>query len=473
MRRNLRNASASRHRGRRPPPNYQSRSVQAKLLMLLGLLMAIVFLMREAREPTNWQWLWQFQLPNAQQAREADIDTRVRPGRDLDTPAGDPEPLVHAAASNDDGTDRGPDGSAEPLDAKHLEQDPLERARIDAWSQRLEELAPQDRQQLLRGLKSVRDGQPPSATDRSGWQQLVGQLDQGWQRYLAEARRAVAEDDGRLTAGEKQQWSQVLDRLHQQWQHESKPALAALAEATPPGPEHVQDLTAVQAVLDAVLLNSIEDNTVFRPAEKDVWFRLLEDLSRRPLAQLQAASSGTVGFLQLYQQPDEYRGQLVTVKGLTRLGYYREAPENSFGIDGYYVFWLKPLGGNSPIVVYSLEVPEGFPDVRATESRGRQSELEEEVEFTGYFFKRWAYRAQDGTRLAPLLLARCPKWTPSTRAETPPDSLPSPLAWVALIGGTGLFAIGLATSVYWLSRRAARGHASTPKSPPPFEGSRP
>ena len=45
--------------GRRPIT--ASRRVQFRLLVLVFLIMTVLVLMREARKPENWHWMWQFQ----------------------------------------------------------------------------------------------------------------------------------------------------------------------------------------------------------------------------------------------------------------------------------------------------------------------------------------------------------------------------------------------------------------------------
>ncbi|MCO6453906.1 MAG: hypothetical protein J5I93_01210, partial [Pirellulaceae bacterium] len=42
----------------RPPPNYFSRGVQTRLLVLVTMFMLVLLLMGEAAKPKNWQWLF-------------------------------------------------------------------------------------------------------------------------------------------------------------------------------------------------------------------------------------------------------------------------------------------------------------------------------------------------------------------------------------------------------------------------------
>ena len=109
---------------------------------------------------------------------------------------------------------------------------------------------------------------------------------------------------------------------------------------------------------------------------------------------------------------------------------------------------------------------------KAYDIRGRvPAELNEDVEFTGYFFKRWAYRAKDGTRLAPLVLARAPVWTPPTFAAVEQET-PS-AAWI-VVAICGTMALGVVVSILaylrsnWTS--ASRYHRSRGISPQSLAG---
>jgi hypothetical protein len=401
---------SSKHRSRPKPSPYGSGgNVQRRFLMLAGLLVLVLVLMQQAQKAENFHWLWYLQgqpIPDGQDA--AKVDTRVRDRDARGGSASEFGPLVTGIRSE---AERQSVTTSQPfaqpsLDDTLADDSPLQRARTDAWSGLLEAMESDIRRQFLTGLKSARDEVPLDETDRPQWSALVAGLDEGWQQYLSEARRSIEQAAQELNDDERQQWLAVLAELEEQWQQQSLPALAALAEPEPPLPEHQQALERIQAELDAVFLSAIRDNTVFRPTEMDAWFRLLERLSRSGSVELQSASAGTVGFGQLFKQPDVYRGRLVTVQGTVRRAEFKVAPDNLYGIDGYYMLWLQPVSANSPIVIYSLEIPDRFPANRAAKAGGSQVDLDEDIVVTGYFFKRWAYPAQDGTRLAPVILAR-------------------------------------------------------------------
>ena len=449
-------------RGSRPkrPPNYLSRSVQWKVFMMVACLMLVFILMQEAKKPDNWRWLWAFQdtetsLSDALTGEEVDTRLRMPP----EAAGGVPGEVLLQGVGDPDRQATVPEPKAKP-DDKSMgstlagQMTPVQRARHDAWTRLLDSLEKEQRTQFLRGLKAARDDADLAEEDQSAWPSIVAVLDSGWRDYLDGAFLAVSHDQGRLTDQEKRDWLMVIEQLESDWSDRVQPTLAAIGEGEILDSEQRRSLMALQDTLDRVFLDEIQDNTVFRPGEKDAWFRMFEQLDSQSEDQLRSASLGPVGYLQLYRQPVDYRGQLVTVQGEIRLGHYRQAPSNFYGIDGYYIFWLKPSGSNSPFVVYSLEVPERFPDVIAMERRGDKPELDEEVEFTGFFFKRWAYRAEDGTRLTPVLVAKSPRWQPPRQPTGQPAALPGASFWVLIVGGTLVFGVGVACYVYWMSRRS-------------------
>jgi hypothetical protein len=194
-------------------------------------------------------------------------------------------------------------------------------------------------------------------------------------------------------------------------------------------------------------LQTIRDDTVFRRAETEAWFSwcgLLLNTARTSAEQIPSAPP-RVTFLQLFRQPDVYRGRLVRVAGLVRRAHQVSAQPNDQGITQFYQCWLFPdeVGGN-PIVIYALKLPDGFPT---------GMELHEDVEFTGLFFKRWAYQAKGGIMTAPLVLAADGVWSP--RPLPTPVGLPS-LPWIMAAFG---LAAAFGGGVSWLVYQQSNAHS--------------
>ena len=159
--------------------------------------------------------------------------------------------------------------------------------------------------------------------------------------------------------------------------------------------------------LDREKLGIVEDNTRFRNEEKDAWFHLLDVLRSTPEEKLQQSSLGPVTWLQLFNQPDVYRGEPITLVGHVRRAFRLNAPENDLGFEKYYQLWLQPNDNRDRVVVvYCLNLPKDFP---------LGMKVNEPVVLTGIFFKRWLYKGQADFELAPVVLANSLQWTPQPK----------------------------------------------------------
>ncbi len=194
-------------------------------------------------------------------------------------------------------------------------------------------------------------------------------------------------------------------------------------------------------------LDTVRDDTVFRAAESDAWFHLLELLQKTDPAQIATASVGRVGYLQLDSQAASYRGRVVTLDGTVRKAKRLDAPANAYDVRQYYQLWLQPdRAAPELIVVYALELPAGFPEGDA---------LDEAASTTGIFFKRWAYPSQDGIRTAPLVVARTVDWQPA-----PPEAVKAPAGeQFALAAATAAVIAVLAIAVLAVRSRRVRSAA--------------
>ncbi len=191
--------------------------------------------------------------------------------------------------------------------------------------------------------------------------------------------------------------------------------------ASAPSPEKSPSFRRAEELLKNLAeidFTAVEDNTPFRKEETAAWFSTLHVLRQFSVDDLQAPGPPWVTFSQLYRNPSNYRGKLVALRGEFRGIAYYSAPANDRGIEGYYQAWLQPERENDPVVVYCLQLPSGFPE---------GMRIQEPVEVIGVFFKRWVYQAQDGLRVAPVVLAKKPIWKrpppTTTGAFTSPQNI--------------------------------------------------
>lgn len=204
----------------------------------------------------------------------------------------------------------------------------------------------------------------------------------------------------------------------------AEPADADLAEAQPARPPVRRALGPDEFIIEgetphdlpqgkqyfrgvrADLLGRVRDDTVFRSAEAGAFYNLLEVLNSTPETELERASQGDVRFLQLYTQPKEFRGDLVTLRGTARRVLVKRLAANESGVAQYYQVVLEPDDRAYPVVVYCLELPDGFPV---------GERLDEPITLTGFFYKRWAHMSGEGIATWPLLLSKTLRWRPEAR----------------------------------------------------------
>ncbi len=195
--------------------------------------------------------------------------------------------------------------------------------------------------------------------------------------------------------------------------------------------------------------DAVRDDTIFRRDECDAWFHLLQILDKTDKETLQAKSIGRATFAQLFSQSNDYRGKLVTLRGKIRRTQWMPAPGNDYGIEHYYRAWLQPEDNpTTPMVVYCLYLPEGFP---------AGTDVAEEVTVTGFFYKRWAYQAKDTLRTTPVVLARTVDWR---RAPPAAKKVEVNVRFVLTIIG-----VALAVSVVAILRVLARTRSPRPREP--------
>ena len=205
-----------------------------------------------------------------------------------------------------------------------------------------------------------------------------------------------------------------------------------------------------------------DDTAIFRPAEREAWSEAVRQIRDADDAALGKSSLGRAAYLQLFKQPDEYRGKVVTVVGTVRLAYRVPALANDLGIDEYVVYWLQPAGSpESPILVYALDAPPGFPGIGIGDAGQSAGKLHEDVEVTGIFFKRAAYAAQGGTYTAPLLIAKVPTWRPEAPARKFAEIPVSPFEFIAFAIAALLLAICVGAVLWKRSARRSRFSDST------------
>ncbi len=185
------------------------------------------------------------------------------------------------------------------------------------------------------------------------------------------------------------------------------------------------------------------------PNEADAYAQTLALAHWTDTAALDKAARRDLTYVQLFREPAAYRGQIVRIAGrMKRIRRYDDPLEKArlAGVAHIYEGWLfnDDFGAN-PVCCVFTDLPDGL---RVSEK------MEERVEFAGYFFKRYRYKAADTTgpnqwRDAPLLIGRVVAvlpHAPDTAADWGRPLLP---VFLALVGGTIAFVVVLSV---WLNR---------------------
>jgi hypothetical protein len=211
-----------------------------------------------------------------------------------------------------------------------------------------------------------------------------------------------------------------------------------------------QDKPEKAAAIDRDLLTGVEDRVPVRSASENyaearAYDYLLVHAHGIANADLQKQGRADLTFVHLFEEPAKYRGQLITIKGrLRRLLRFDPTPLGAKeGLHDLYEGWLYADGTfTNPFGIITSEIGPGLKP---------GEKLDREVTFTGYFFKRYRYKAGDGWRDSPLLIGRTIEVASGVSDSSPPTLLGSvymPLIF-AILGTTLLLALGLA----WYLRR--------------------
>ncbi len=429
------NEPAPSRRTLKPPPNYNSRRVQAKLFLVVAACMGVLYVVTEGINR------YYFPRPEA-----AAPDENINPRLDaLPTEATD---------STVPGAITIADPFRNTLELEQQSSDGLSRAMTDGWGALYQKLSMSDRNLFAKAFWLARQHKAMSEEEAKQWDELLTRCDTFWKGYRDNAAKRLAAEDNQLTPEEMNAWLNVLGNVAAQWITD-RDVLASLAasEATEVTATRDERLKELQQRWDRLGLASIKDDTVHRPAETDAWFRLFEILRETPQAKLDRANVPSVSFIQLFKQPNDYRGKLVRIQGRVIQAVKFKPAKNVYGIQTQYLLWIRPEGSTlAPIVVYALELPPGFPSLDAPNAEGGYTKLYEDVEVTGYFFKRYAYRAQDGINTAPLILTKAPHWDPSLDLAARSDPLPSRWTFASWVLGSAIFALVVSVVAYARSR---------------------
>lgn len=194
-------------------------------------------------------------------------------------------------------------------------------------------------------------------------------------------------------------------------QDDPRPARTPLADVPPlPEPD------------DSVVFAGIQDKSPLNLRDNPALSELLDRSRKTTATALAAEAHHDVTLRELIRQPDRYRGLPIHVEGTANRIFRNEVKTPELTRQGYlHEAWV--FSKDEPKYPFCLMFetpPDGLPG---------GMDLHEYVGFDGYFLKLIAYDAEDGARIAPLLVGRL-GWTadPIAAARNAPEN--PALAWL-------------------------------------------
>ena len=414
------------------PIDYRSRNAKLRLFVAVAAVILVLALAERARDPASWNWL--FGLKNKTGKVEKPINNRIARTEATST---EPETVFPHQGKEKP--------SEKPATA---ESSPAQESWMGAWKSVWRDLGHDERTLLFRLVEAAEDGKPLGAENSSRAENAIEAVNDLWTNYQS----AAYQEYSALPGDEKTKWLEILRQVNARWLKELKPALKLVALGGNLSDAERKTVAEFQRDAEQLCLTHVRDDATFlRPDENQIWFHLLHQLQGRSHKELAAKSEGIVGYSAMYNQPEAYRGKLVTIRAQVRWAYRVAAIKNYLGIKEFNVLYLAPEGvPDKPLIVYSLDLPPGFPKLQEQNHPSGMTALHEDVVVTGYFFKRGAYRGKDANYTAPLILANVFEWTPA-KGEQETFAKGASIWRETVIISVVVFALG-AIAVYLVAR---------------------
>ena len=223
-----------------------------------------------------------------------------------------------------------------------------------------------------------------------------------------------------------------------------------------PATESASETPAIDRSLVAAIesaLPKVTDGSVMRRGDAEAYYLLLSAarIGWRSVGDAfgSVGESPATGALPLLQQPNQYLGRMVRVRGTVAASQRIDASAVAgAGVPdrhSHFRFWIRPRGGAERPIVVAVPTDSPLP-------------VDAPVEWVGVFLKRLAYQSGVGADLAPLIIA----------SPTAPRSITTGIAGVHrspvqslattrfLASALAVGALGVALA-WWLMRRDRSG----------------
>ena len=363
------------------PTDFTSRAIRLRLMMLFGMLILVVILMKEAGKPENWRWMGFDKQPVAQaegeQANGARADSiQGQPVQELpvDGRLQTDNVLEDARAELLNGLDTSIDLKSKTLPgnpsgardkqviAKQAAQYPA--AAVEFWNGFVPRLSAQQRRNLFRLLKEFREASSAERRELvndpkiADYRKLVSIIIARRNQFHSEMfdQLAVLADG---SEGKEKLAKEFFDS-QQVWNKKILPAFKLGLEGEDFSISQLKQIEQLQLVLDPIVLAEVKDRTsIGWEGDSTAWLRLWEMTQNEELG-----LPIPVTHLQLLSQSEFYRGKAVEISGWARSARRKNLQDSELGVSHYYEIWVRPADTNlAPYNVYSMELPENFPEL--------------------------------------------------------------------------------------------------------------
>jgi hypothetical protein len=232
--------------------------------------------------------------------------------------------------------------------------------------------------------------------------------------------------------------------------NDDKPAEPAPKEAIIPGPtdDDPAESKAAQPLFDIQT-----DRAPLAPTEMPAYWTAMRWARAQSFDEMSKRARENVRYAELWEQAEEYRGDLLKLRLHIRRVLEYDAPENSSGAAKVYEAWGWTDDSKSfPYILVFSELPPGMKV---------GAEVHEEGVFVGYFLKTMLYTAYDANRAAPLLVGRMRHIASPTIARR--NATGANDFWtMVVVGGALLIVAGFAFRYYRGRTRSQAGAQAEP-----------
>lgn len=403
------------------PKPYNSGLVR-KMLTLTAMLVMVLYSMKEAGKPENWAWMG-FEAPAGPREENNNSGTpKVAAKTNANNTNANASPnsdRANAASVAADPTNKSARPSPAPLNTPvirlaqasatapfsqgHQQTElPTDSGRF--WTSFFANLKTTEQLEWMSLLEALSGNQPATRSPASQAQAKL--IDLAEKRRDAFSNKSLDQIASLPQASEKRsQVSQNYFEANKLWQNQISPALAASKAAEDITLRQQQAMASLLSHLDIDALNLVQDKTAVgwtgdTVAWKRCWNRIHQSQIGKP---------AYVTRIQLAGQPQEFRGDAITVNGFVRSIETRRANPDSSIVgpntgdeeQNYYILWVQPADSDAgPYCVYCLNPPEQLPHTQA-----ELKDYQWLAKISGIFFKNRTYQATDRVRYSPLILA--------------------------------------------------------------------